>query len=331
MYSRLRSLVDGHGPKLCRQFAISGAIAAFVLAFAIVGSASAAEGSASISAKAKKAKKGPPGPRGKTGPAGPAGPVGPAGPAGPAGPKGDKGEKGDTGSPGAKGTTGKTGPKGPTGATGKTGPKGATGTTGKTGPKGPTGATGKTGPKGATGVGGITGPEGPTGAKGPTGFQGPEGPTGAKGPTGAQGGATGATGATGPGGTSCPTKGGSTLGSGCTETGWWAFGEFISEPAGAEVLTPFSFPIPLAGELQHKVYVSRVSNPDPTHCPGNETSPEAAPGYLCVYEEALSGKLNAPSIHDSSSGPNNPGGFLDFVVNTEGSVFGDGSFAVTAP
>jgi len=223
----------------------------------------------------------------------------------------------------------------------------------KKGPRGPKGATGPAGPAGAQG------PAGPAGAKGDAGANGSNGADGAKGANGATGnkGATGAAGATGATGFSGFT---STLPSGKTETGTFAF----KETAPLERLEPISFPIPLAGSLgESAVHVinadgskelSVTGEVTPTKCgvaltpAGTTENPAAAPGNLCVYLKSLEGALTSSGlITNPSSEPCEAAGCLpDFGgpgagAGVSGALLhiepiaevqsGYGTWAVTAP
>jgi hypothetical protein len=214
--------------------------------------------------------------------------------------------------------TGATGPTGPTGATCPGGKSTGGGTTGPTGATGPAG-----GERGSTGLTGATGPTGPSGgergATGPTGATGPAGGTGAKGTTGATGpagekGDRGVTGPTGPGGSSgfpqaLPAK--------ASESGTWAAG--IQEPAGApQVQTegPITFQVPLSEAqgralkvryLNEKQVEEPVSRPE---CPGSAEEPEAAEGWLCIFQgaTAATGSLEAEWSNAGFKRVEDPGG-----------------------
>ena len=115
--------------------------------------------------------------------------------------------------------------------------------------------------------------------------------------------------------------------------------------AGELVLTPLSFPIPLAEPIVEESNVKFVPlvggspPPAPPECenpdsPGDATvnNPEADPGYLCIYEETNEG--NALSY----ASPSGPGGhavgrlgtFIAFEVGSP-TGFSKGTWAVTAP
>jgi hypothetical protein len=151
------------------------------------------------------------------------------------------------------------------------------------GANGKPGATGPAGPAGSTGVNGTTGAKGETGPAGPAGPTGPTGPAGVPGPQGEPG-QTGFT-------TTLPAK--------KTETGTWSL--TYGKVQGSNIaygIAAISFTIPLAIPLntsnikflQDSEYDNgggRVSG-----CPsaGEEIeegkTPQAEPGYLCVYTTA---------------------------------------------
>jgi hypothetical protein len=128
---------------------------------------------------------------------------------------------------------------------------------------------------------------------------------------------------------------GGTLPSGKTEVGDWGFGTDSAGGIGAasEMWGVTSFPIPLAKALDsnHTIYVTGASA---THCSG---AGHADPGYLCVYQNSLTG-ANTPdnsSIFDpENSGYGGTGkyGFaFRLAAPATGSYLAHGSWAVTAP
>jgi hypothetical protein len=183
----------------------------------------------------------------------------------------------------------------------------------------------KPGSPGAAGPEGAAGPGGAKGDTGPQGPQGPQGPEGAKGPEGS------------------PWTAGGTLPSGATETGTWSFE--AADPAFNLIKTNISFSIPLAGPLPaSNVHIA----PEPTNCPGTVTEPEAAPGHLCVYSAELQKadfisnlEPNFKSIRPLAGGTavggsDSIGAKLVFGATSEGTAgegsnYGIGSWAVTAP
>jgi Collagen triple helix repeat (20 copies) len=187
----------------------------------------------------------------------------------------------------------KKGPRGPKGATGPAGPAGAQGPVGPAGAKGDNGVSGANGAAGAPGAS-VTSEEFAGSKEGHCSEGGTKFTTGAT-KTFACNGEAGTPGNNGaPGAPGSPWTAGGTLPVGSTETGAYSFsgpkgeyGEGLNAP-----VAPISFPIPLAAptEAAKQIYVSSSEpNPDPAHCPGSSANPEAASGYLCVYEEGASG------------------------------------------
>jgi hypothetical protein len=124
------------------------------------------------------------------------------------------------------------------------------------------------------------------------------------------------------------------LPSNATEKGAWTV--FATESASQGVLASISFGIPLAASLdeEHAIYVSANNNPDSTHCAGTSAEPEAASGYLCVYESGLLGFPAAPfllQLDAGTPGASPAGAFLAFEPPPPGtaSAIGFGSWAVT--
>lgn len=159
---------------------------------------------------------------------------------------------------------------------GATGPEGKQGSTGPAGTSGKEGAAGKNGENGKDGTNGTTGPAGPAGPAGPTGQ--PWTPNSTL-PMGSA--------EVGPGDQP-----------GAQETGAWAY-----EPAGEgkKEVVPISFPVKLAEAIpyedaeghQHVVYIDLGEGEGEAapataitehHCAGTAEKPEAAAGYLCVFE-----------------------------------------------
>jgi Collagen triple helix repeat (20 copies) len=158
--------------------------------------------------------------------------------------------------------------------------------------QGKAGAKGAQGAAGAAGIGGAAGPQGgvgATGAKGETGTAGAAGVPGEKGATGAKG-ATGS-----------PWTTGGVLPSKATETGAYVISSATGAPTRFEeyVAGSISFPIPLAKELgeEKTIFVASQGGfpgAPPTECQNTEhpgeaspSNPEAAPGFLCVYEATV--------------------------------------------
>jgi hypothetical protein len=193
--------------------------------------------------------------------------------------------------------------------------------------KGPTGPAGPQGPAGAKGDKGDTGAPGSPGSVGPAG---PTGPTGAKGTAGAEGptGPTGETGFT------------DHLPSGKTETGSWSYTshgpyalefeeeeeKFIKTSDQELQRVAMSFNIPLAEAPEAIVYLGPAATNE-EKCPGGSvTSPTAAPGVLCVYDEA-----GSPNIFRFAGADKKykSGAILGFFSTEHGQVV-QGTWAVTA-
>jgi hypothetical protein len=165
------------------------------------------------------------------------------------------------------------------------------------------------GPTGPQGPAGANGAPGAPGAKGATGAQGIQGKTGATGKTGPAG-ATGETGATGPGLEPM------ILPPGETETGAWSYGQ----TKGQLILSSLEFNIPLE-EAPTPVYLKAGTTNE--NCPGSFESPDAEPGFLCIYEAEGSGVI-AEVI------PGTYGATLLFFNLAENALQSFGSWAVTA-
>jgi hypothetical protein len=290
-----------------RHLNASTLIALLALVFAVTGGAFAATGHggspasalASVKAGAAKSKRGPRGPQGPAGPAGKNGAPGPAGPAGPAGAKGETGAAGANGSNGSNGAPVTT-------ATFKTEKGGckeggvelfsASGTSYVC-----NGEESTPGQPGIQGIQGIPGVQGIPGTNGESvtsrEFKGGEEPAGE--PCKRHGGSefesepakgkvktyacNGEEGSGGGGGekvfpTLPPEK---------TETGTL----FVTAqvPAGEfnGAAVPISFPIPLAKALGADEVHSVGSTGNGTTCSGTVEKPEAAPGYLCIYQGTI--------------------------------------------
>jgi Collagen triple helix repeat (20 copies) len=161
---------------------------------------------------------------------------------------------------------------------------------------------------------------------GKTGATGPAGPAGAKGDAGAAGGngaagTNGTNGINGTNGTNGTTGFTSTLPSGKTETGTFAF----NSPGPNPVRTAISFPIPLAAplsggavhmlladgskELVINETTTEVEEVTPTDCgvaltpAGTSSKPSAAAGNLCVYLDKLEPEpINSGGVPPSLTG-----------------------------
>ena len=240
----------------------------------------------------------------------------------------------------AKGKPGPKGPRGPRGKTGAQGPAGPQGPAGSAGAKGETGAPGADGNPGAAGKSVVT-----------TTFEGTNEP--ATEPCEERGGnsievegsgvkryaCNGADGAKG-----SPWTAGGTLPTNATESGTWSFQASYEEPVA---YADIAFPIPLEAPLDssHVVYVPPFSNPDPVHCAGSAAEPQAASGYLCVYEVSafyseflglnkISGGVPISPV-PGTAGANTVGALLRFTTfgqeaeEEEFPIRGFGTFAVT--
>lgn len=187
---------------------------------------------------------------------------------------------------------------------------------GPTGPAGPAGAVGAPGPAGAVGPAGPAGPEGKQGIQG---IQGKEGPEGEPGPPGEDGACSEAN-------ADCTMPKGSTL------QGMWAFG--ITQKEQTALFIDISWGLKYPGGVPKFVYVNKAGeekgpNAGAGNCPGTNVEPDAAPGYLCVYEMEALGSYDPfkffPPIVSS-------GGAVFVPIPASGtSVAGFGTWAVTAP
>jgi len=171
------------------------------------------------------------------------------------------------------------------------------------------GPTGPAGPQGAPGAPGAQGPVGPAGAPGAKGATGATGKTGAPGAPGDDG-ATGPTGATGPGLEPM------ILPPGETETGAWSYGQ----TKGQLVLSSIEFNIPLEEAPTPVFLKAGVTN---ENCPGSFESPDAEPGFLCIYEAEGTGIVGEVI-------PGTYGATMIFFNLPENGIQAFGSWAVTA-
>jgi hypothetical protein len=233
---------------------------------------------------------------------------------------------------------------------GKPGTNGTNGSNGAAGAKGDAGAAGAAGGAGTAGANGVsvTSTESAGAIEGHCTGSGTSGKGGSKfvsasGTTYACNGKEGTTGFT------------STLPSGKTETGVWAFGE---QSAGGAGFVSISFPIPLPAPLlttsgdvryvnsagKEVVFNAVTENEEEVEpsvagaCLGNAKEPSAAPGNLCVYTASLVGAFTNPSAikgpgftHSETEGSASTAGtVIEFILSAEGAN-GAGSWAVTAP
>jgi hypothetical protein len=210
----------------------------------------------------------------------------------------------------------------------------------KKGPRGPKGATGPTGPSGPQGPKGDPGPVGANGANGSNGAPGQsvtsstEPPGGnciaggskfisAGGTTYACNGATGGKGATG-----SPWTAGGTLPPNATETGVWGT---LGVQSPGLVQFPLSFSIPL--ETAPEAIFLKVGEASAPGCPGiSDSTPQAAPGKLCVYTGISEGASFENFLY-SNGGGFEPGastaGTVLRISCDSSECFVGGSWAVT--
>lgn len=201
----------------------------------------------------------------------------------------------------------------------------------------------------------FAGKPGATGPQGPAGAQGPKGDTGAKGDKGDQGaqGAQGIQGVPGQNGTFSTEP----LPSEQTLTGMWS----AAGGEGDVALATISFPIeviPAPTALYEFVSGGKILSFElkdgevkwyPTGtppgtleeaeadekafkeaCPGTADAPDAAPGFLCIYNGTKQGIVGKPSNLESASEAANTFGITAAFNIVEDSSFKRGSWAVTA-
>ena len=209
---------------------------------------------------------------------------------------------------------------------------------------------GAKGANGAAGLSGATGPVGPGGAAGSQGAKGETGATGTEGKAGVsvtsrevKGGEAACNKAggaefTAPSGKTFACNGSAAelpevLPSKKTLKGTWdASGGALGVKGTYILATAVSFPIRVenkAGEGPLKQYIKKGEG-DPEGCTGNQESPGAQPGYLCVFvtqEEHVASGLFAPSVQSVT-----PLGFrlAGFSSETEEGAELYGTWAVTA-
>jgi hypothetical protein len=180
---------------------------------------------------------------------------------------------------------------------------------------------------------GRRGPPGPRGPRGPEGPPGPQGSAGSPGPPGAAG-EQGPKGDTGPPG---PFVG--TLPSGATLRGAFGIVGHGEVDNGFEAASEsVSFPIPLAVAPSAKVVQNGVASAPP-ECPGTASSPEAAPGWLCVYENREQNQRSGgyPTVSAPGAGFSPSASRFGAVLSVQGQAAGtawffwsEGTWAVTA-
>jgi hypothetical protein len=138
---------------------------------------------------------------------------------------------------------------------------------------------------------GVTGPQGPAGADG---AEGPPGPF-------ADG-----------------------LPSGKTVRGHFNIGG-NGTGAGSLANTALSFDFAL--DAAPTAHIIQTGDPAPPECTGSATFPEAAPGHLCVYENADTSNRTSLMLNEV-----NRSGATIFITSTAGgNYYSYGSWAVTAP
>jgi len=212
---------------------------------------------------------------------------------------------------------------------GPRGPRGPKGDTGPAGPQGPAGVNGKDGAAGAQGLKGETGEQGKQGKQGIQGIPGPEGPQGPAGPFVSQ------------------------VPSGKTLKGMWTVFQFERKLPGetlafdpALATVSFSFPVSPAptaifvlkgsgGGIQ--VSTSGISGFLGTSeeveavCPGTPASPQAEPGYACIYmEESENASYGTADLVAGKGNPSEFGLSIPLAASSEGTLYAKGTWAVTA-
>lgn len=172
---------------------------------------------------------------------------------------------------------------------------------------------------------GLAGSPGPAGAQGPKGDPGPKGDTGLRGSEGPEG-PQGEPGEPGPTETSLPT--------GKTETGIWAFGGLKGV---TRALAPISFPFRLndfPNEIDDIVWVGvgEAGSQEPVErgCSGTADEPTAAKGKLCIYAGSLEGlEAGFPNWESLGFGARAKGLVLEFQADPSQEALGFGSWAMT--
>ena len=168
------------------------------------------------------------------------------------------------------------------------------------------GARGAKGRAGAQGKEGAAGKQGATGAQGVTGVQGKEGPEGKQGPAG-------------------PFP--ATLPKGQTLTGVYnAEGHVTSTNEAMFAGDSISFLYPLATAPETAFLKSGETTTD---CPGSPSKPQAAAGWLCIYEEE-SVLVNTVRFGEPSAELARFGNWISIESKAEtGDFYSTGSWAVT--
>jgi hypothetical protein len=169
---------------------------------------------------------------------------------------------------------------------------------------------------GRTGGRGLRGAEGPHGAEGPVGKEGPKGERGETGPEGPPG----------------PYPSGP-LPSGKTVRGTYAVDGTVN--SGEAVFSSISFGYEVRGTLATQVLKEGETT---AGCRGSFESPQAAPGYLCVYRSVLEenvSQLLFAALKYGTLVPPEPGPVGDYIdaqpTHAKQPLVAVGSWAVTAP
>lgn len=197
---------------------------------------------------------------------------------------------------------------------------------GKRGPRGPRGKVGPTGPQGAAGIAGPAGPQGPKGDPGTTGKDGVDGVDGtfSTEPLPANESLTGAWGTSG--------------GEGATadDISLVAISFPISTDPAPLALLQLEPGMSAGYELHDEAIGVYPENNFPeaqeaweAACPGSAASPEAAPGFLCIYKDRETGTVATP-IGEATlfEAANEFGITVPFRMNSNAAL--RGSWAVTA-
>lgn len=180
----------------------------------------------------------------------------------------------------------------------------------------------------------FAGKPGAEGPRGPEGQQGAKGEPGAKGDPGTPGepGTPGTDGTDGEDGLCSEANPECVAPSGATFTGTYG----VSGAGAVEAERAYfsiSFPLRLPGMTADDIRIILPGEPSTTECPGSVPSPEAEPGFLCIYEFS---RGNAKGIFNGT-GSNQffdptSGMILYFEPVTVGQAFeAQGTWAVTAP
>jgi hypothetical protein len=238
----------------------------------------------------------------------------------------------------------------------KQGPRGKTGKTGPAGPQGPAGPAGANGKDGSNGTNGSNGTAGGAGAPGQSVTTAAEPPLGHCGDqegvklhsvSGDNYVCDGEDGEDGE-----PWTAGGTLPPGSTETGVWSLSTTQEAAASIELVpgeklyyafVPISFSVPLSGPLDGSHVILVPTGETNSHCTGvggSLTDPKAESGYLCVYENGVSGAspglppllplFSQPGAFGSGAGPAGATMLWQITADEESAgASGTGSWAVT--